>query len=126
MIRWFQNIYMAVVTVLKTLWVGMRYWIITYDPKRRTFTEQYEYPELPAAITPRFRGFHRYDLTSCIACERCSRDCPANCIYIGKEKAVGKKRIPGDELHDRLYEVHVVRIMHRIVSGRLRFHGFDL
>ena len=91
MIRWFQNILTAVVTVLKTLWVGMRYWIITYDPKRGTFTEKYEYPELPVPIAPRYRGFHRYDLTTCIACERCARDCPIGCIYIGKERAVGKK-----------------------------------
>jgi NADH-quinone oxidoreductase subunit I len=88
---WFFNIYQAVVTVLKALWVSLRYWIITYDPKRKTFTEHYEYPELPLQVAPRYRGFHRYDLTSCIACERCARDCPVGCIYIGKERAEGKK-----------------------------------
>ena len=63
----------------------------TYNPKRKTFTEWYEYPELPVTVSPRFRGFHRYDLTSCIACERCARDCPARCISIGKERATGRK-----------------------------------
>ena len=88
--RWFRNIYQAVVTVAVALWVSLRYWLRTYT-QQRTFTEQYEYPELPAKIDPRFRGFHRYDLTSCIACERCSRDCPAGCIDIGKERVEGRK-----------------------------------
>ena len=42
-------------------------------------------------VSPRFRGFHRYDLTTCIACERCARDCPVGCIYIGKERVAGRK-----------------------------------
>lgn len=89
--RWFQNVANAVVTVTHSLWVSLRCWIRTYDPKRRTFTEKYEYPELPAVVAPRFRGFHRYDLTSCIACERCANDCPVGCIHIGKQKVEGRK-----------------------------------
>lgn len=88
---WFRNIAVAVITVAEALWVTVRYWIRTYDPKRNTYTEQYEYPELPVPVTSRYRGFHRYDLTTCIACERCARDCPVNCIYIGKERAEGRK-----------------------------------
>jgi NADH-quinone oxidoreductase subunit I len=88
---WWGNIVLAVVTVAQALWVTVRYWLLTYDPKRRTFTEQYEYPELPTSVAPRYRGFHRYDLTSCIACERCARNCPVNCIYIGKERIEGRK-----------------------------------
>ncbi len=30
-------------------------------------------------------------MTSCIACERCARDCPVGCIYIGKERVAGRK-----------------------------------
>jgi NADH-quinone oxidoreductase subunit I len=89
--RWFYNVYQAVVTIAHAMWVGLRYWLVSYNPDRGTFTDKYEYPELPAKIDPRFRGFHRYDLTSCIACERCSRDCPVDCISIGKEKAEGRK-----------------------------------
>ncbi|MCE5301606.1 MAG: 4Fe-4S binding protein [Planctomycetaceae bacterium] len=89
--NWFRNLYRTVVTVLKSLAVGYRYWVRSYDPKIRTFTEIYEYPELPAKIAPRFRGFHRYDLTSCIACERCVRDCPVGCIYLGKQRATTRK-----------------------------------
>jgi NADH-quinone oxidoreductase subunit I len=88
---WFRNIYQAVVTVVNALWVCLRYWLQTYDPKRKTFTEHYEYPELPVKVASRFRGFHRYDLTTCIACERCARDCPVNCISIGKQRATGRK-----------------------------------
>ncbi len=88
---WFGNVYTAVVTVLRALWVTMRYWVITYNPRRRTFTEHYEFPELPLQVAPRYRGFHRFDLTSCIACEACSRACPANCIAIGKQRVAGRK-----------------------------------
>jgi len=91
MLNWFRNIYVAVATVSHALWVGLRYWMRTYNPQRRTYTEKYEFPELPVAVTPRFRGYHRFDLTTCIACEACARACPANCIEIGKQKAPGKK-----------------------------------
>lgn len=89
--QWFGNVWTAIVTVVQAMKVTVRYWLVTYDPQRRTFTEQFEYPELPLKVSPRYRGFHRFDLTTCIACERCARDCPVNCIYIGKEKAVGRK-----------------------------------
>ena len=89
--RWFQNIFQAVATVAHAMWVSVRYWIRTYDPQRRTFTEQFEYPELPLKVSDRYRGFHRYDLTSCIACESCARNCPVNCIHVGKQRATGRK-----------------------------------
>ena len=79
------------VTVAKALWVTIRYGVATYDPQRRTFTEKFEYPELPLQVGSRYRGFHRFDLTTCIACDRCAKDCPVNCIYIGKERATGRK-----------------------------------
>lgn len=88
---WFTNIFQAVATVAHALWITMRYWGRTYDSGRKTFTEHFEYPELPLALAPRYRGFHRYDLTSCIACDRCARDCPVDCIYIGKERIEGRK-----------------------------------
>jgi len=88
---WIGNIVSAVVTVAKAMWVTIRYWIITYKVDRRTFTELYEYPELPVKTASRYRGFHRFDLTTCIACERCARDCPVNCIYVGKQRVAGRK-----------------------------------
>ena len=89
--HWFRTVYQAVITIAEALRVCIWYWLRTYNPRRRTFTEEYEYPELPAKIAPRFRGFHRYDLTSCIACERCARDCPVGCIFIGKHRVPGRK-----------------------------------
>jgi NADH-quinone oxidoreductase subunit I len=88
---WVRNIWVAVLTVAGAMWVTLRYWFRTYDPQRKTFTEHFQYPELPVPISSRYRGFHRFDLTTCIACERCARDCPVNCIYIGKERIEGKK-----------------------------------
>jgi len=91
MAPWFRNIWVTVATVAEAMWVTLRYWGRTYDPDRRTFTEHYEYPELPVPVANRFRGFHRFDLTTCIACERCARDCPVDCIYVGKQRVEGRK-----------------------------------
>ena len=60
-------------------------------PRRKTFTEHFEYPELPVPVAPRYRGFHRYDLTTCIACDQCAKACPVDCIYIGKERVTHGK-----------------------------------
>jgi len=89
--QWFLNIFEAVATVAQAMWVSMRYWIKTYNPERRTFTERYEYPELPLRVANRFRGFHRYDPTVCTACSLCAGVCPVDCIYVGREKIPGKK-----------------------------------
>ena len=91
MIEWFGNIVDAVYTTVAAMWVTIRYWGVSYLDKRRTFTEQFEYPELPLIVEKRFRGFHQYDVTGCIACRACARDCPSNCIYIDREKAEGRK-----------------------------------
>jgi NADH-quinone oxidoreductase subunit I len=91
MINWFSNIYYAVTTVLKGLLVTLRYWLITYRQDRGTFTELFEYPEKPVPVMARYRGFHRFDLTTCIACDQCAKACPVDCIYIGKERVEGGK-----------------------------------
>jgi NADH-quinone oxidoreductase subunit I len=88
---WLRNIWIAVATVVQALWVTVRCWGSTYDPERRTFTERFEYPELPVPLGSRYRGVHLFDLTTCIACGRCATDCPVDCIYIGKERVEGRK-----------------------------------
>ncbi|MBN2023782.1 MAG: 4Fe-4S binding protein [Pirellulales bacterium] len=88
---WCRNIFTVVVTLASAVWVTLRIWIQTYGARRKTFTEHYEYPELPLVVAPRYRGFHRYDVTSCIACGACARDCPVDCIYIERERADGRK-----------------------------------
>ena len=81
---WLHNVYQAVFTVLKGMMVTVWYLKETY--RRRTFTERFEYPELPLAVAPRYRGFHRFDLVTCIGCDQCAKACPVDCIYIHKEK----------------------------------------
>ncbi|WP_437186867.1 NuoI/complex I 23 kDa subunit family protein [Planctomicrobium sp. SH668] len=89
MSAWFRNIWIAVTTVLEGLWVTLRVMGQTYD--RKAFTEVYEYPEQPIQAKPRYRGFHRFDLTTCIGCDKCAVACPVDCIYIDKTKStVGK------------------------------------
>ena len=89
--RWFRDIWDAVYTVAYGMWVTLRYWLITYRPERKTFTEHFEYPELPVPVAARYRGFHRFDLTTCIACDQCAKACPVDCIYIGKERVTSGK-----------------------------------
>lgn len=101
---WFRNIYLAVKTVGQGMYVTLWYFVQTYRHKRLfspvvrpemngggTFTHLFEYPELPVPVKPRYRGFHRFDLTTCIGCDKCARACPVDCIYIEKIKnPVGK------------------------------------
>jgi len=84
--QWIRNIATTIATVAQGLWVTARGWLSTYRADRGTFTEQYLYPEKPLVVAPRYRGFHRFDLTTCIACEACAKACPVDCIYISKEK----------------------------------------
>ena len=89
MLAWFRNVWMAVSTILRGLFVTLRTMGKTYN--RKAFAQIYEYPEVPLKVKPRYRGFHRFDLTTCIGCEKCAQACPVDCIYIEKEKSpVGK------------------------------------
>jgi len=89
--QWFRNVGVAVWTVAQGLWVTLRYWFVTYRRDRGTFTEKFEYPEKPVPVAPRYRGFHRYDLTTCIACGQCVKVCPVGCIYLGRERVTDGK-----------------------------------
>jgi NADH-quinone oxidoreductase subunit I len=88
---WLGNVLDAIYTVVSGMWVTLRTWFKTYQPDRKTFTEHFEYPELPVPVAARYRGFHRFDLTTCISCDLCAKACPVDCIYIGKEKSAGSK-----------------------------------
>lgn len=89
MLRWFADVYRAIYTVLHGMLVTIVTMAKTY--RRSTFTEVFEYPEVPVPVKARYRGFHRFDLTTCIGCEKCEVACPVDCIYIEKVKSpVGK------------------------------------
>ena len=88
---WFRNIIVAIVTVARGMFVTLRYWLMTYRADRGAFTEKFEYPEKPVPVTARYRGFHRFDLTTCISCDQCAKACPVDCIYIGKERVESGK-----------------------------------
>ncbi len=92
--EWFRNLWSALSTVLQGLFVTLRTMNSTY--KRRAFTEVYEYPEVPVPVKPRYRGFHRFDLTTCIGCDKCARACPVDCI------ALIPAVTPANRVHDTL------------------------
>ena len=75
----------------------LRMWLKTYEPGQRTFTEKFEYPELPVPVAARIVASIAIDLTTCIACDQCAKACPVDCIYIGKERVTSGKgfQVPG-------------------------------
>ncbi|MCJ7830827.1 MAG: NADH-quinone oxidoreductase subunit I [Desulfobacterales bacterium] len=74
--RYFQNIYDAVRTIAAGLRITLPYFFA------RGVVVQY--PEVAPVLQPRFRGFHRYEIERCIACEACAKICPVDCIALGK------------------------------------------
>ena len=120
--HWVRNVYQAVVTVA-ALWVACGIGCAPTIPGRGRSPSSTSIRSSAAKIYPRFRGFHRYDLTTCIACERCARDCPVGCILHWQGACGGAEGIPDHQLHDRLRQVHVLCDLHRELSGGLHFHG---
>ena len=64
MFTWFRNVYSSVVTVLQGMYVTLITMLKTFRRKRQSFTDIYAYPEVPIKVKPRYRGFHRFDLTN--------------------------------------------------------------
>src|SRR6185312_4111399 len=82
---WLHNVRVAIQTVAQGMYITLWYFLQTY--RRKTFTGSSGYSKRSVNVKPRYRGFHRFDLTTCIGCDKCARACPVDCIYIEKEKA---------------------------------------
>lgn len=124
LVGWFRNIFIAVSTVAKSLWVTLRYWMRTYDPQRRTYTEQYEYPELPVPIAPlprlpsiRLDDMHRL---------RALRSRLPGRLHLHRQGAGGgTKGLSRHQLRNRLHKMHVLRNVYGELPRRLYLHGLD-
>lgn len=68
----------SILHALNTIRIGMQ--ITLKYCFARTVTLQY--PDMPPALQPRFRGFHWYEIEKCSACGMCARACPVDCIYV--------------------------------------------
>lgn len=74
--NYFANFWQAI----KTVAAGMR---ITL-PYHFARSVAVQYPDVPPMVQERFRGFHRYEIERCIACEACAKACPMDCISMAK------------------------------------------
>ncbi len=54
MVTWFRNVWTAVFTLLKGMYVTLATMLSTY--RRKAFTEVYEYPEVPVPVKARYRA----------------------------------------------------------------------
>jgi ferredoxin len=92
----------------------MRY---MFKPKYTMMLPDGEVPQ-----SPRFRGLHalrRYPNGEerCIACKLCEAVCPALAITIDSERARGRHP-PHHALRHRSVQVHLLRFLRGILSGR--------
>ena len=122
--EWFANLFTAVRTVVEGMLVTLRVFGSTYDQRRRTFTEHFEYPELPAPVAARYRGFHRYDLTTLHRLRSVFEGVPGRLHLYRQGTDSRRQGLPRQRVHDRLLEVHVLRSLRGTLPRRLHLHGF--
>ena len=83
MLSWFRNVWLAVNSISRGMFVTLAHFVQTF--RRQAFTQRFAYPENPVPVRPRYRGFHRFDLTACIGCEKCARACPVDAVYLAAD-----------------------------------------
>ncbi len=74
--RYFRDLFRAIYTIAVGMRITLRYAFAA--------PVTLQYPDAPAALQARFRGFHFFEIEKCIACDLCAKACPVDCIYIEK------------------------------------------
>src|SRR5438552_13407104 len=89
--EYFANIRQAINSIRIGMQITLKYCFA------KTVTLQY--PDMPPALQPRYRGFHWFEAEKCIACDMCAKACPVDCIYIEKSgpRKIDKKKGIVDE-----------------------------
>lgn len=88
--QYFGNIYTAVRTSLKGMWITFKY---VWNNKTVTI----EYPEVREVLPERARMRLYNDVKNCIACNMCALSCPVDCIYISSVKRPKDLDVPKTE-----------------------------
>ena len=112
----------AVFTVAQGMWVTMRYWLITYRPERKTFTEHFEYPELPVPVAARYRGFSPLRSDDVHFLRPVRQGLPGG-LHLHRQGAGDQRQgVQNHGFYDRLLEVHVLCAC---ASSRARWIAFS-
>ena len=85
--EYFSDITEAVVSIAKGMRITLRYGL---DPNEETTIY---YPEERMVMAERIRGYLSNDLSKCVACGMCVKQCPIDCISLSSIKGADKKNV---------------------------------
>ena len=89
MIGWFRNLFSAIGTVLHGMEL-LSTFLVVHLIQTEKHSQNTSNIRTPAPVA-RYRGFHRFDLTTCIACDQCAKACPLTVFTLVRKRLQGAK-----------------------------------